>query len=289
MISWRDVLPIHPAAELFPIMGADELRALGEDIKKNGLRSPIITQDGVILDGRNRLDAMELVGMTVIENGAHRLSDDVPWEILADETDDYAEPVDPYGYVVSANIHRRHLTTAQKGELIEALLKARPERSDRATAKIAKVSDKTVGKVRERLEAGAEIPHHERRVGSDGVSQSAEKPKAAPAKSEPKQQPVTLSPAMVEQAPLAVRPNAPVVVTLVQRRLMALIALDDDLAKIEARYESAPEFQGILNLVHSARMIAKELQHRPPPPASIDNMNLRVIEGDQQQPDESDR
>jgi hypothetical protein len=31
--SWRDVLPIHPAAELFPLMSPGELRALGEDIK----------------------------------------------------------------------------------------------------------------------------------------------------------------------------------------------------------------------------------------------------------------
>jgi hypothetical protein len=40
--SWRDVLPIHPAAELFPRMSADELRVLGKDIKTNGLTSPIV-------------------------------------------------------------------------------------------------------------------------------------------------------------------------------------------------------------------------------------------------------
>ena len=34
--SWRDI-PIHPAADLFPLMAPDELKALGEDIKKNGL------------------------------------------------------------------------------------------------------------------------------------------------------------------------------------------------------------------------------------------------------------
>jgi len=39
---WRDVLQIHPAAELFPLMTPDELHALGEDIKKNGLTSPIV-------------------------------------------------------------------------------------------------------------------------------------------------------------------------------------------------------------------------------------------------------
>lgn len=40
--SWRDVLPIHPAAELFPLMSPDELRELGEDTKKGGLRSQIV-------------------------------------------------------------------------------------------------------------------------------------------------------------------------------------------------------------------------------------------------------
>ena len=65
--SWRDVLPIHPAAELFPLMTPDELRSLGEDILKNGMTSPIVLWEAdektpaVLLDGRNRLDAIELV------------------------------------------------------------------------------------------------------------------------------------------------------------------------------------------------------------------------------------
>jgi hypothetical protein len=41
------------------------------------------------------------------------------------------------------------------------LLRARPERSDRATAKIAQVDHKTVAAKREKLEAGGEIPDHE--------------------------------------------------------------------------------------------------------------------------------
>ena len=39
--SWRDTLPIHPAADLFPRMSSDELRESGKDIRKNGLRSSI--------------------------------------------------------------------------------------------------------------------------------------------------------------------------------------------------------------------------------------------------------
>jgi hypothetical protein len=29
--SWRAVLPVHPAADLFPMMSESELRELGED------------------------------------------------------------------------------------------------------------------------------------------------------------------------------------------------------------------------------------------------------------------
>ena len=40
--SWRDVIKVHPAADLFPMMSEAELRELGEDIKKNGLKTDII-------------------------------------------------------------------------------------------------------------------------------------------------------------------------------------------------------------------------------------------------------
>ena len=63
---WRDGLPIHPAVEFFPLMPPAELPVLGENIKKNGLTSPIVLwrphpQAPVqLLDGRNRLDAIEI-------------------------------------------------------------------------------------------------------------------------------------------------------------------------------------------------------------------------------------
>jgi hypothetical protein len=48
-------------------MSKAELRELGEDIRKNGLQFPVVVQrDGdeyKLLDGCNRLDAMELVGI----------------------------------------------------------------------------------------------------------------------------------------------------------------------------------------------------------------------------------
>jgi len=89
---------------------------------------------------------------------------------------------EPYAYVISANIHRRHLTAEQKRELIAALLKAAPERSNLATAKIAKVSDKTVARVRDRLETTSEFPKLTKRVGLDGRARSSAR---RPAKREP--------------------------------------------------------------------------------------------------------
>ena len=47
----------HPACLLFPRLADDELRALADDIRQNGLLNPIVTLDGAILDGRNRLAA----------------------------------------------------------------------------------------------------------------------------------------------------------------------------------------------------------------------------------------
>jgi hypothetical protein len=136
---WRDVLPVHPAADLFPLMSESELRELGEDIKKNGLRSPITVYNGELLDGRNRLDAMVLAGIEIEirlpHKGTlsfHRLDID---GIYAQQGVSELPPcTDPYAYVLSANIHRRHLTADQKRELIEKLLKVKPNASDRTIA-----------------------------------------------------------------------------------------------------------------------------------------------------------
>jgi hypothetical protein len=109
--SWRDVLPIHPAAEMFPMMSHDELKALGEDIRKNGLKTPanlLVERQSKkkwLLDGRNRLDAMERVGI-LIHNNPSCTIDGVVYEWAYDD-----EIGDPYAFVISANLHRRHLTT----------------------------------------------------------------------------------------------------------------------------------------------------------------------------------
>jgi hypothetical protein len=87
-------MDLHPYCELFPAMPADDLAKLAEDIRQNGLREPVVTFEDKILDGRNR------------ERAA----------IMAEVEVEYKEyrGKDALAYVISRNLHRRHLTESQR-------------------------------------------------------------------------------------------------------------------------------------------------------------------------------
>jgi ParB-like chromosome segregation protein Spo0J len=56
--------PVHPVADLFPMMTDEKLADLAADIKANGLHCPIVVdKEGVLIDGRNRAKACEIVGI----------------------------------------------------------------------------------------------------------------------------------------------------------------------------------------------------------------------------------
>src|SRR5688572_13286990 len=56
--------PVHPLAESFPMLEGDELDALVDDIRTNGLLNPIVRDtNGRLIDGRNRLKACALAGV----------------------------------------------------------------------------------------------------------------------------------------------------------------------------------------------------------------------------------
>jgi hypothetical protein len=173
-MAWRDHLAVHPACEKLPAMMPDALLDLSSDIRANGLQEKIkVIRDGVsyaVLDGRSRLDALEMIGPIQVFDG--NTPNGHFFEMIE------LEGRDPLTFVLSLNVHRRHLTAKQKRDLIAEVLKARPELSDKAIASTTKVSDKTVGAVRRKLEGGAEIPHHQSRVGKDGVQQSVTWPRA---------------------------------------------------------------------------------------------------------------
>ena len=117
---WRGVLPVHDACDLLPPMSESELRELGEDIKRHNLHTPVVIftdQDGTewLLDGRNRLDAMEVVGITIVDNG--ELNPDIVHKVSGN--------IDPIAWVLSANLHRRHLTNEQKTDRSRARERAK--------------------------------------------------------------------------------------------------------------------------------------------------------------------
>lgn len=115
--------PIHPAANLFPMMGDAEFGRLVEDIRENGQHEPIVYWRQQLLDGRNRLKAC-------------RELDIVPDTC---ELDDDAEP---YRWVVSANLHRRHLTESQRA-LVAAKLQGvyKPAAAERQKSTLKKGAD----------------------------------------------------------------------------------------------------------------------------------------------------
>jgi hypothetical protein len=178
--SWRDLIPIHPAADLFPLMPPDELRALGEDIVKNGLTNSIALwradpkAQAQLLDGRNRLDAIELATGSPVEIGAPSL---MAGKFLA--TDKVIEldgrAVNPLVYVFSANIHRRHLNVEQRQHAFIAIIALMPESSDRQIAAMLGVSHHTVASARARGEDVGRIAHVETHTDSKGRKQPARK------------------------------------------------------------------------------------------------------------------
>jgi hypothetical protein len=79
------------------------LRSLAEDIKKNGLEEPIVLFEDKILDGRNRHKACNLAGV-----------DPNFTEFTGD---------DPVKFVISHNLHRRHLSESQRAIVADLLSK----------------------------------------------------------------------------------------------------------------------------------------------------------------------
>lgn len=89
------MLSFHPIASIFPMMTGDEFDALVADIAENGQREPIYTHDNQIIDGRNRYNACLKLGLKPIIR---------EWDGIGSLV----------SFVVSLNLHRRHLTSSQR-------------------------------------------------------------------------------------------------------------------------------------------------------------------------------
>lgn len=89
---------LHPLCVLFPRLTGGEFDALRDDIAANGLRQPIVLHDGMILDGGNRY-------LACLE--AH-----VEPKFVQFDGDNLVT------FVLSANLHRRHMTPGQQAAIV---------------------------------------------------------------------------------------------------------------------------------------------------------------------------
>ncbi len=89
---------LHPLCTLFPRIVAHDFLALVEDIKANGLRQPIVLHNGMILDGGNRYRACIQAGVepTFVQYEGDNIT----------------------SFVLSANLHRRHLSPGQTAAIV---------------------------------------------------------------------------------------------------------------------------------------------------------------------------
>ena len=159
-------LPLHPAAELFPVMDEAVFAALVADIAAHGQREPILVLDGQVIDGRHRLRACEQLGLEPLVR-----------QVSADDGD-------PFGLVVSLNLHRRHLSEGQRA-IIAARLATLPHGRPDANAQICaftqdeaaqhlKVSRRTVQHARAVLDHGIDELQAAVKGGEISVSAAAE-------------------------------------------------------------------------------------------------------------------
>lgn len=91
----------HPIANIFPAMSDSDFQALRDDIEQYGQREPIWLYEGKVIDGRHRLRACEELGR-------------------APRTEVY-DGFDATAFVVSLNLHRRHLDESQRAKVAAKL------------------------------------------------------------------------------------------------------------------------------------------------------------------------
>ena len=139
---------VHPAAEIFPLLGGAEFDSLVADIRANGLREAIrLDRDGRILDGRNRLRACEAA--------------DVEPRFRTYKGDDAV------AFVVSLNLHRRHLNPSQQA-MVAARLADMPQGTRTDLAQICAKSQTDAATL---LNVSRRSVQHATKVLADGAEE----------------------------------------------------------------------------------------------------------------------
>ena len=119
----NQTMELHPLCTYFPRMSDDEFTALKDNIQDNGQTHPIYTLDGMILDGGNRYRALCELGIA---------------PVIIEYTG-----TNPTQFILSSNLHRRHLTQGQAAAIVSASqswVNAQAESPLRSTAQLETVT-----------------------------------------------------------------------------------------------------------------------------------------------------
>lgn len=157
----------HPAAELFPMMPADQYEAFKEDIRKNGFQQDVTIYKDQILDGRNRYKAAIELDML----------DELPICEIDDDTD-----FDPYQWVISRNLHRRHLNESQRAGVAAKLANMKEGKPSNDTRQICLVSQKEAAEMLQISERSVRNAKAVREHGSPELIEMVEQGKVAVSK-----------------------------------------------------------------------------------------------------------
>lgn len=139
----------HPLCLKFPIMSKEELQDLANDIEENGQRLSAIEVQGMIIDGRNRIEACKLI-------------DKEP--LIKDRSDVLKNEADIAKFIFSANLNRRHLSASVRAALGVEFME------------VLQTGEKPLPKMEARKEAAKEASVSERYV-SAAESLKEESPK----------------------------------------------------------------------------------------------------------------
>lgn len=164
----------HPLSAAFPAMNGDDFAALVEDIKANGQREPVMLHEGMVLDGWHRYSACVQLG-------------------IEPQKFNFPAGKDPVAFVLSHNLHRRHLTPSQRAAAVVACSawapahrpkkgEPVPHLTNQQLAQAAQVSDKTIKDAKAVHKAGLTDAV---KAGALTVKEAA---KVARGKTEPKRQ-----------------------------------------------------------------------------------------------------
>lgn len=106
-----DIAGIHPYADKFPMLPEDELAELAESVAAIGLIQPIVIDPaGLVLDGRNRLEACARAGVAA--------------------TTTVYDGDDPAEFVIGSNVTRRNMTTGARAMATALVLEAAGRRTE---------------------------------------------------------------------------------------------------------------------------------------------------------------